>query len=127
MEEEVEFHIKGEVMKKLLIICGVISFLVTGFIFSQEQSGRLVGKVKDEDNALLSGVIVEAESPALMGKAISKTNKKGRFRVLNLPPGTYTITFSLDGFRTLKRKNVVVRLGSSYSLNVTLIPAIIEE
>jgi len=127
MEEEVEFHIKGEVMKKLLIICGVISFLVTGFIFSQEQSGRLVGKVKDEDNALLSGVIVEAESPALMGKATAKTNDKGRFRLINLPPGTYAITFSLDGFRTLKRKGVVVKLGSSYSLNVTLTSAIIEE
>src|SRR5689334_5769205 len=69
----------------------------------------LAGAVKDSSGAVLPGVTVEAASPALIEKVrTTVTDGAGRYRIEDLRPGTYTLTFSLPGFATVKRDGVIV-------------------
>ena len=65
------------------------------------------GVVKDTSGAVLPGVTVEAASPALIEKTRSVvTDANGAYRIVDLRPGIYTVTFSLPGFSTVKREDV---------------------
>src|SRR5215204_3261033 len=71
--------------------------------------GTIAGSVKDVSGAVLPGVTVEASSPALIEKVRAvTTNGTGLYRIVNLPPGTYTVTFTLNGFGTVRREGVEV-------------------
>src|SRR5262245_26314693 len=68
------------------------------------QSASLVGKVTDESGAGVPGVTVTATSPALQVPQVTAvTGPEGDYRILELPPGTYKITFELTGFQTTAR------------------------
>ena len=65
------------------------------------QSG-ITGVVRDASGGLLPGVTVEASSPALIEKIrVAVTNGQGIYRIVDLRPGLYTVTFSLPGFTTI--------------------------
>src|SRR5262249_61113442 len=67
----------------------------------------IAGLVKDSSGAVLPGVTVEAASPALIEKVRSVvTDGSGQYRIVDLRPGTYEVTFSLSGFAPLKREGV---------------------
>jgi len=67
----------------------------------------IAGLVKDASGAVLPGVTVEASSPALIEKARSVvTDGTGQYRIETLRPGTYTVTFTLPGFSTVKREGI---------------------
>ena len=67
----------------------------------------LAGVVKDSSGAVLPGVTVEASSPALIEKTRSTvTDASGLYQIIQLVPGTYTITFSLSGFSTYRRDGI---------------------
>src|SRR6516164_9286713 len=69
----------------------------------------LAGTVKDASGAVLPGVTVEASSPALIEKTRSATtDSTGQYRIESLQPGAYTVTFTLAGFSTVKRDDVIV-------------------
>jgi hypothetical protein len=54
-----------------------------------------------------AGVTVEARSPALIeGSRVVITNEEGRYRFVDLRPGTYSLTFTLAGFQSLRRDGV---------------------
>jgi len=68
----------------------------------------LAGEVRDTTGAVLPGVTVEAAGPALAGKVrTAVTDGSGRYRIEALPPGSYTLTFSLTGFVPVKREAMV--------------------
>lgn len=65
------------------------------------------GVVKDTTGAVLPGVTVEAASPVLIEQVRTvTTDANGAYRIENLRPGTYTLTFSLPGFSSVKREGV---------------------
>ncbi|PWT82414.1 MAG: hypothetical protein C5B57_08735 [Blastocatellia bacterium] len=67
----------------------------------------LTGTVRDASGAVLPGVTVEAASPALIEKTRSATTDgSGQYRIVDLQPGTYSVTFTLSGFTTVKRENI---------------------
>jgi hypothetical protein len=67
----------------------------------------ITGVVKDASGAVLPGVTVEAASPALIEKVrTAVTDGTGQYRIIDLRPGTYTVTFSLPGFSSVKRDGV---------------------
>ena len=67
----------------------------------------MTGTVRDASGAVLPGVTVEAASPALIEKTRSAvTDGTGQYRIIDLQPGTYTLTFTLPGFTTVKREAV---------------------
>ena len=77
----------------------------------------LTGIVKDTSGAVLPGVTVEAASPVLIEKTRSVvTDASGGYRIVDLRPGTYTLTFSLEGFSTVKREGV--ELPSNFVMTV---------
>ena len=114
-------------MKRLSIVWMAFFVLSVFLGYTQEQTGILVGVVTDTDGAFLPGVTVEARSPAQPGVAADVTDELGRYRLLGLTPGTYSVTFSLPGFNTLKRERILVRLGRTFNLEVTLKQAALEE
>ena len=69
----------------------------------------LAGAVKDSSGAVLPGVNVEASSPVLIEKArTATTDAAGQYRIESLQPGTYAVTFTLPGFATVRRDDVIM-------------------
>jgi len=67
----------------------------------------ITGVVKDTSGAVLPGVTVEVASPALIEKTRSSvTDGSGLYQIISLPPGAYTVTFTLTGFNTVKREGI---------------------
>ena len=74
--------------------------------------GTIAGVVKDASDAVLPGVVVEASSPVLIEKTRSVvTDGRGQFTIVNLPPGTYSISFNLSGFAPVNRQGVDVSIA----------------
>lgn len=64
-------------------------------------SGAIAGEVRDTTGAVLPGVVVEAASPSLIEKVRTVvTDGQGRYQIVELRPGTYTVIFTLTGFNT---------------------------
>src|SRR2546428_40924 len=67
----------------------------------------ITGVVRDTSGAVLPGVTVEAASPALIEKIRTVvTDGTGQYRIVDLRPGAYTVTFTLTGFNTVKQEGV---------------------
>jgi hypothetical protein len=114
-------------MRKRLIIA-ILALFMAGVAFAQMvPNAKMEGKVVDETGAPLPGVAVEATSPKLVGRATAVTAGDGTYRLFSLPSGVYEITFTLQGFKTLVRKDIIVQLSQSLTLNVTLSQAALEE
>jgi hypothetical protein len=80
--------------------------------------GTIAGSAKDNSGAILPGVTVEVSSPALIEKVRSATSDStGLYRIVNLPPGTYTVTFTLTGFNTYRREGVEVSPGFTATID----------
>ena len=101
--------------------------LICGSAFAQAPTGKIIGKVSDDQNVPLPGVTVDAVSPRLVGAASTVTDSEGVFRLFALPSGTYTVTFKLDGFNTYIRKDIFLQLEQTINVNVTMKPSTLEE
>ena len=67
----------------------------------------ITGTAKDTSGAVLPGVTVEAASPALIERVRSVvTDDTGQYRIVDLRPGTYIVTFTLPGFSTIRREGI---------------------
>jgi hypothetical protein len=88
---------------RILIVCSALLSLPS-IVFAQ---ASITGIVKDASGAVLPGVTVEAASPALIEKVRSViTDDTGQFRIVDLRPGTYSVSFSLPGFNTVQRQGI---------------------
>ena len=113
---------------KLLFLLLIIFVATAGTAFAQvTPEGRIAGKVIDNQGSPLPGVTVEATSPKLIGKATAVTDGNGIYRIMALPSGTYDITFTLAGFNTLVRKDILLDFSQTLALNVTLDQSAINE
>ncbi|OLC43436.1 MAG: hypothetical protein AUH43_20695 [Acidobacteria bacterium 13_1_40CM_65_14] len=88
----------------------------------------IAGVVKDTSGAVLPGVTVEATSPILIEKTrTSFTDSQGQYKIIDLRPGTYSVTFALPGFTTVKRDGVELSANFTASVNVELMVSGLEE
>lgn len=110
---------------KLTITLAVCFFLVNS-LFAIE-TGKIVGKVTDDEGMPLPGITVTARSPALQGTRTVITGEDGSFRLALLPIGTYELTYELQGFATRVEKGYFVRLGMTLSIQVVMTLATVEE
>ena len=90
-------------------------------VFAQSATaGAIGGTVTDKGGALLPGTIVKVTSKDTGTVRTAKTNSQGEYRVTELPPGTYSITYTADGFDTAQQDNVVVTLGNLATVSPTM-------
>ena len=94
-------------------------------VFAQ---ASITGLVTDSSGAVLPGVTVEASSPALIEKVRSVvTDGSGQYRIVDLPVGMYTVTFSLTGFNRIRRDGVELTGTFTASVNGQLPVGALEE
>jgi hypothetical protein len=89
-------------------------------------TGAITGQVVDPANLPVPGVTVTAASPALQGIRTTVTSGNGDFIIPFLPPGEYTVTFELQGFRT-HRQTIGVVIAETLPINVTMALATVTE
>jgi hypothetical protein len=88
----------------------------------------ITGIVRDASGAVLPGVTVEAASPALIEKVRSVvTDDTGQYRIVDLRPGTYSVTVSLTGFNTIRREGIELSGNFVATVNADLMVGALEE
>lgn len=86
------------------------------------------GTVKDTSGAVMPGVTVEAASPVLIEKVKSAiTDENGLYRIVDLRPGTYSLTFTLPGFNTVTRAGIELQSNFTATINVDLSVGTLQE
>jgi hypothetical protein len=99
--------------------------LVPTAVYAQ---ASLAGTVRDTTGAVLPGVTVEASSPALIERVRSAvTDETGQYRIVDLRPGAYTMTFTLGGFNTVVREGIELRGAFTATVNAELQVGTIED
>jgi len=118
-------------MKTFLVrlVSAVVFVLLPAAAMPQSlATGTISGAVRDSSGAVLPGVIVEAASPALIEKVRSAvTDGQGVYRIIELRPGTYSVTFSLEGFNTVRREGVELTTGFTATVNAELAVGAVQE
>jgi len=106
--------------KSILLITSL--FLCMGLLTAQQTNARIFGIVQMKDGSPVPGVSITAASPQLVGKATAVTNENGTFSLLGLAPGVYKLTFVLEGYKIVVRKNVPLGLERTLFLKITMKP-----
>jgi hypothetical protein len=100
---------------KALLLLGLL------LVPSLARAQSIAGTVRDASGAVLPGVSVEAASPVLIEKVrTAVTDGTGQYRITDLVPGTYTLTFTLPSFATVKREGLELSGGAVVSVNVEM-------
>jgi len=98
-----------------------VAWAVVGTSVAFAQTGTIAGLVRDSSGAVLPGVTVETSSPAMIEKTRTVvTDAQGQYKIIELPPGTYAVTFTLTGFSVAKREGVILTSDFTASVNADL-------
>ena len=111
-------------MRRMLRTALLLVMVAPGIAAAQD--AVLSGTVTDSTGLLLPGVTVEVRSTADDQAHTAVTDGTGTFAITDLPAGSYAVTFSLSGFRTVVRDGVAVVVGATATLDVEL-PVQLEE
>ena len=99
--------------------------IVPSAVYAQ---GSIAGVVNDASGAVLPGVTVEASSPALIEKTRSVvTDGTGQYKIVDLRPGAYTVTFTLSGFSVVKREGIELAGAFTATVNADMRVGALEE
>ena len=120
---------------RALPLARVLSALIVGLLLSASAaeaqtglSGSIAGVARDATGGVLPGVTVEASSPALIEKVRTVvTDGQGQYRIVDLRPGTYTVTFTLPGFSVVSRSDIELTTGFTATVNADLRVGSLEE
>ena len=104
-----------------ILLASAVAYVAAAAGVSAQQTGTLSGEVRDAQGALLPGVTITIESPAMAGGARQAVSgESGSYAFASLPPGVYTATFTLSGFTTLRREDVRVQVATVSRVDVEL-------
>ena len=107
------------------ILALALCVATTNVAFAQVQSGSISGSIRDAQGGVLPGATVTLAGSGAPQAFVTEAD--GQFRFLNVPPGSYTVTATLQGFQTVVREGVVVAVGQSVQLPITLSVATVQE
>ena len=109
-------------MRLLLLL---VSIVIPGAVHAQ---ATIAGTIRDASGAVLPGVSVEASSPTLIEKVrTAVTDGTGQYRVINLPPGPYSLTITLQGFTTVRREGLELTASAVTTVDVEMRLGSVEE
>jgi hypothetical protein len=101
---------------------------VTAVSTAAQAQSAIAGIVRDTSGAVLPGVTAEATSPALIEKVRTVvSDEQGQYRIADVRPGTYVVTFTLPGFTTVRREGIVLEANFTANVSVELRVGAIEE
>ncbi len=112
---------------------GIVSGIVAAVAFvalapAAYAQSAFTGVARDTSGAVLPGVTVDCSSPVLIeGTRSATTDSSGAYRIVDLRPGTYTVTFSLPGFKTARFEGVELRTDFTATFNANLEVGALEE
>ena len=107
-------------MRRLFASAAAVAMVILP-VAALAQSGGIAGTVIDTSGAVMPGVTVEVASPALIeGSRTGFTDASGRYSVVELRPGTYTVTFTLPGFTSVKREGIELTANFTANVNVQM-------
>lgn len=111
------------------VVVVVVGFaLLVLSVGAANAQSALAGVVRDASGGVLPGVTVEATSPALIEKVRTViTDDAGQYRIIDLRPGVYTVTFSLPGFGTVTRGKIELISNFTASINAEMRVGAVEE
>src|SRR5438128_2642517 len=126
-----KFSVRGGMIVSRLRIVVLLSavLLVPALGWAQSAAtASIAGIVRDTTGAVLPGVTVEAASPALIEKVrVVVSDDQGNYKIVDLRPGTYTVTFTLGGFSTFKREGLELTTGFTATANADMKVGSLEE
>jgi hypothetical protein len=105
-------------MRALRSIAAALAVLVAVPALTHAQT--LAGTIRDASGAVLPGVTVEADSDALFDARTAVTDGTGQYTITGLPPGAFTVTFTLPGFTTVVRERVLLTGGGTTTINADM-------
>ncbi|HEX9798911.1 MAG TPA: carboxypeptidase-like regulatory domain-containing protein, partial [Thermoanaerobaculia bacterium] len=108
--------------RRIAAVLGVLVLAGSGTLFAQLQTGNIFGTASDNQAEALPGVTVTLEGAG--APKVQTTDQGGVFRFLGLPPGTFMLKASLEGFSPLEYPNVVVNVGRNTTVEMTLTAAV---
>lgn len=86
---------------------------------AQTTTGVIDGVIRDPDGSPVPGVQITANSPSLIQRDLSvSSNQDGYYRLTALPPGTYAVTYLLQGFQTIERAGLLVNAGQTTAVDI---------
>lgn len=101
-----------------IVFTGVLVLCAIGVASNAVAQSAIAGVVKDTSGAVLPGVTVEASSPALIEKTRTAiTDDHGEYKIVDLRPGVYVVSFQLEGFTAMKREGV--ELPPNFTATIT--------
>jgi carboxypeptidase family protein len=100
---------KARVLSILIATFAVL--LLVASVFGQETTAGLQGTVKDSTGAVVANARVVLTGASLTGNKSGDTDGSGYYRFANVPPGSYTVTVTAQGFTVLKREGLVLEVG----------------
>ena len=104
----------------VIALCLWISFTSSPFVQAQQTLGGITGAVSDRSGAVLPGTNVNIVGDQTTLTRSQKTNTNGIYDFVNLPIGTYTLTFTHDGFETQKIPSITVQADRTATVNAVL-------
>ena len=111
---------------RLLAVGSVLIVAFPGLVFAQ--ASAIAGVVRDTSGAVMPGVVVEASSPALIERVRSATtDERGQYKIVDLRPGTYVVSFTLPGFATIRREGIDLPATFTATVNADLRVGALEE
>ena len=111
-----------QIIKWFVVLLSIVPAALPTVAWAQTTEGAsIAGVVRDTSGAVMPGVTVEAASTALIERVRSVvTDERGLYRIADLRPGTYTVTFSLPGFSTFKRDGVELTTSFTATINAEM-------
>src|SRR5215831_12008882 len=115
-------------MRRFIGLAGVALVCLVLWPAAARAQSAIAGTVKDTSGAVLPGVTVDAASDVLIEKTRSvTTDGSGNYKIVDLRPGTYVVTFTLTGFQTVRRENVELPSEFTATINADLKVGAVED
>lgn len=114
-------------MRRSLAIWAALMFLAAATAVAQQGTAQISGKVADDQGAALPGVTIVVTNEATGNVREVISSPEGTYLASQLVPGSYKVVARLTGFRTGERSGLLLQVGTTLTINLSLAIGGIEE